>query len=65
MVPRTASLSFDYNVALKGVIAEKRAIDDAKRPRGQINTRSDAQAAMAQARAEVFEMEEQRKKRVR
>lgn len=63
MVSRRMSLAFDYNVALKGVIAEKRELDKAKKPQGQIGSRSEAQAAMAQARAELFEMEQQRKKR--
>ena len=55
-------LAFDYNCALAGLAEELRTAKP-KDPTGKITTRSEALAAIARAKAEVYDMEQERAKR--
>lgn len=59
----TVSLSFNLNVALKGMMAEIEANQKDRLPKGRISSRSDARALMDRAKADVIQMEDERRKR--
>lgn len=52
-------LSFDLNVALKGILAENKAYEES-RGGGRITNRHQAKAAAERAKADVYEMEQER-----
>lgn len=56
------TLAFDVNVAMSGYAAEAKAARDAGSG-GKINSRSDALRSLERASAQVYEMEEERRKR--
>ena len=58
-----AALAFDINVAISGYITETKAMQNAGKKKGRIGSRSDALGALDRASAQVYEMEEERKKR--
>lgn len=55
-------LSFDFNVAMLGNLAEKKAYDEATgKNYGPITNRAQARAAADEARRDVWEMEEEKR----
>lgn len=60
---REMALSFDLNVALKGLAAEQEAMDKAQGKAGRTTTRGQALALVRRARADVADMEIERAKR--
>jgi len=61
-VSREHELSFNINVALIGAISEHQKINESRRD-GPINSRAAARAAISEARADVYQMDEERKRR--
>ncbi len=61
-VSRQHQLSFNINVALIGAISEYDKIHESRRD-GPINSRAAAKAAIIEARADVYQMDEERKRR--
>lgn len=53
-------LSFDLNVALKGILAENKAYEESRSGNGRITNRFQAKAAAERAKADVYEMEQER-----
>ena len=56
-------LSFDVNVALMGYADETQSMKKARKEGDRITTRADAESIIEQARADVYDMEEERKRR--
>lgn len=61
-VPKRDELSFNINVALIGAISEHEKLNESRRD-GPINDRAAARLAIAEARADVYQMDEERKRR--
>lgn len=59
------ALSFDLNVALKGLVAEREAMDKAQGKAGRTTTRGQALALARRGRADIADMEVERAKRAR
>ena len=57
------ALSFDLNVALKGLAAEQEAMDKAHGKAGRTTTRGQALSLIRRAKADVTDMEVERSKR--
>ena len=57
------ALVFDVNVAMHGYASEAIALQESQSNTGQISSRADAMKALERARAQVFEMEQERKRR--
>lgn len=62
-VSRAHELSFNVNVALLASIAEYKAYNKSKNESGAIRDRAGARAAIAEARADIYDMEQERKRR--
>ena len=62
-VSRQHELSFNINVALLGAISEYEKINESKRE-GPINSRASAKAAIMEAKADFYQMEQERLKRM-
>jgi hypothetical protein len=58
-----ARISFDIAVAMHGYATESKEVRKAEGGQGQISTRNDALRAIDKARADVFDMENERKRR--
>jgi hypothetical protein len=54
MVPQSLRLSFDFNIAMLAVCAERRAMNEQlSEQKGPINSREQARAAIAIAKADL------------